>query len=135
MSLNKFYGVVKINSRGQIGIPKQAREDFNFCSGDNLAILVGVLPHSKDAIMLIKADEWYGLPDSAPIKNLKNHKFVGLVKLAERGQIVIPKKLRSKHGIESGMQILVLSHDKTHSLILALLNPDSLGQWASNMIL
>ena len=134
MSLNKFYGVVKVNSRGQIGIPKQTREDFEFSSGDNLALLVGVLPHSKDAMMLMKAEEWYGLPDSAPLKNSKNHEFIGLVKLAERGQIVIPKKIRSQYGIKIGLQILVLSHDKTHSVILALLNQDSLGKWAANMI-
>ncbi len=134
MSLNKFYGVVKVNSRGQIGIPKKTREDFEFSSGDNLALLVGVLPHSKDAMMLMKAEEWYGLPDSAPLKNSKNHEFIGLVKIAERGQIVIPKKIRSQYGIETGLQILVLSHEKTHSVILALLNQKSLGKWASNMI-
>ncbi len=134
MSMNNFYGVVKVNSRGQIGIPKQAREDFDFSSGDNLALLVGGLPHSKDAMMLMKAEAWYGLPDSAPIKNSKNQEFFGLVKLAERGQIVIPKKIRSQHGITVGLQILVLSHEKTNSLILALLNQDSLGKWAANMI-
>ena len=134
MSLNKFYGVVKVNSRGQIGIPKQTREDFEFSSGDNLALLVGVLPHSKDAMLLMKADEWYGIPESAPIKNSKNHEFVCFVKLAERGQIVIPKKIRDKYEIEKGLQILILSHDKTDSVILALLNQDSLGKWAANMI-
>ena len=134
MSMNHFYGVVKANSRGQIGIPKQAREDLGFSSGDNLAFLVGVLPHSTDAIMLMKAEDWYGVPESAPIKNSKNHKFGGLVKLAERGQIVIPKKVREQFGIISGLQILVLSHEKTHSLVLALLNQDALGKWAENMI-
>ncbi|UYP46974.1 hypothetical protein NEF87_003259 [Candidatus Lokiarchaeum ossiferum] len=132
--MNHFYGVAKVNSRGQIGIPKQAREDFALNSGDNLALLVGVLPHSKDAIMLMKAEEWYGVPESAPIKNSKNREFGGLVKLAERGQIVIPKKIREQIGITSGLQILVLSHEKTHSLVLALLNQDAVGKWAENMI-
>ena len=134
MSFNRFYGVVKVNSRGQIGIPKQAREDFNISSGDNIALLVGILPHSKDALMLMKADQWYGLSEATPIKLSKNHEFIGLVKVAERGQIVIPKKVRSQYGIESGLQVLVLSHDRTHSIILALLNQDSLGKWAANMI-
>lgn len=132
--MNNFYGVVKVNSRGQIGIPKQAREDFELISGDNLALLVGVLPHSKDAIMLMKAEEWYGLSDSVPIKNSKNHEFIGLLKIAERGQIVIPKKVREKFSISPGLQILVLSHKKTHSIILALLNQDALGKWAENMM-
>lgn len=134
MSFNKFYGVVKVNSRGQIGIPKQTREDFKISSGDNLALLIGVLPHSKDAMMLVKAEEWYGLLDSAPLKNSKNHEFIGLVKVAERGQIVIPKKIRSQYKIGIGLQILVLSHEKTHSIILALLNQKTLGKWAANMI-
>ncbi len=134
MGMNKFYGVAKINSRGQIGIPKQAREDFEISSGDNLALLIGVLPHSKDALMLMKAEQWFNLSDDTPIKSNINHQFSGLVKIAERGQIVIPKKLRTQLGITSGLQILILSHEKTHSIILALLNQESIGNWAANLI-
>jgi len=134
MGMSKFYGVAKINSRGQIGIPKQAREDFDISSGDNLAILIGVLPHSKDALMLMKAEQWFNLSEDTPIKSSKNHQFSGLVKIAERGQVVIPKKLRTQLGIASGLQILILSHEKTNSIILALLNKDAIGKWAANLI-
>ena len=132
--MNKFYGVVKLNSRSQIGIPKQAREDFKISSGDNLALLMGILPHSKDALMLMKAEQWFSLPEDAPIKNNANHGFSGLVKIAERGQIVIPKKVRLQLGIIPGMQILILSHEKTQGIILAILNQDAIGKWAANLI-
>jgi len=132
--MNKFYGVVKLNSRSQIGIPKQAREDFNISSGDNLALLTGILPHSKDALMLMKAEQWFSLPEDAPINKSTNHEFAGLVKIAERGQIVIPKKVRSQLEITPGVQILILSHEKTHSIILAILNQDSIGKWAANLM-
>lgn len=132
--MNKFYGVVKLNSRSQIGIPKQAREDFQISSGDSLALLMGILPHSKDALMLMKAEQWFSLPDGAPIKNNTKHEFTGLVKIAERGQIVIPKKVRTQLGITPGMQILILSHEKTQSIILAILNQDTIGNWAANLI-
>ncbi len=134
MNMNKFYGVAKINSRGQICIPKQAREDFRIIAGENVALLIGVLPHSKDAMMLLNAEKWYKMPESAPLKNSKNHEFVGLLKVAERGQIVIPKKVRDTLGITQGLQILILSHEKTQSIVLALLNQDAIGKWAENMI-
>ncbi|MHA1612634.1 MAG: AbrB/MazE/SpoVT family DNA-binding domain-containing protein [Promethearchaeota archaeon] len=134
MKLNKFYGVSKLNSRSQIGIPKQAREDFHISSGDNLALLMGILPHSKDALMLMKAEQWFSLSEDAPIKNNANHEFSGLVKMAERGQIVIPKKVRTQLGITLGTQILILSHEKTQGIILAILNQDAIGKWAANLI-
>ncbi|MBI5226132.1 AbrB/MazE/SpoVT family DNA-binding domain-containing protein [Candidatus Micrarchaeota archaeon] len=48
-----FYGSVTVGERGQIVIPKEAREAFNIQPGERL-ILVG---HSKKGLMLAKADE------------------------------------------------------------------------------
>ena len=52
-SSHGFYGSVTVGERGQIVIPKEARDAFNFQPGDRL-ILVG---HSKKGLMLAKADE------------------------------------------------------------------------------
>lgn len=131
---NKFYGVAKFNERGQIVLPKEAREDFHFFPKDSLAILAGVLPHSKDAFLLMKAELWYSLSTSAPIKDIQKHQFGGLVTVADRGQIVIPKTLRDQYHIQEGMQAIILSHEKTHSIIIALLNNDRIGEWANSLI-
>ena len=48
-----FFGSVTVGERGQIVIPKEARETFDIKAGDRL-ILVG---HSKKGLMLAKADE------------------------------------------------------------------------------
>ncbi len=48
-----FYGSVTVGERGQIVIPKEAREAFHIQPGERL-ILVG---HPKKGLMLAKADE------------------------------------------------------------------------------
>lgn len=35
---NKFYGTVKVGERGQIVIPKKARENYDIKAGDSLLI-------------------------------------------------------------------------------------------------
>lgn len=132
--MSKFYGITKVNSRGQIVIPKEARDDFDFFQSENLIMLVGVMSHSKDAMLLMKAERWYRTPETAPIKDEKKHKFGGSSKIAPRGQLVIPKKVREELSIVEGTQILLLSHDKTQSLILAKLNEKTIGEWANNLI-
>ncbi len=48
-----FFGSVTVGERGQIVIPKEAREAFHIQAGERL-ILVG---HPKKGLMLAKADE------------------------------------------------------------------------------
>ncbi|MHA1846230.1 MAG: hypothetical protein ACTSXU_01155 [Promethearchaeota archaeon] len=129
-SENKFYGVTKLNKRGQIVLPKDSREDLAIVPKESLVLLAGVLPHSKDAFLLIKAKEWYTLPDDAPIKDSRKHEFCGHVKVAERGQVVIPKAVRERYKIDAGTYMLVLSHETLHAIILAILNPEQIGSWA-----
>jgi len=47
-----IYGTVKVGERGQIVIPKEAREQFNIKPGDSLI----VLGRGKRGIALVKAD-------------------------------------------------------------------------------
>lgn len=47
-----IYGTVKVGERGQIVIPKEAREQFNIKPGDSLI----VFGRSKRGIALVKAD-------------------------------------------------------------------------------
>jgi len=47
-----IYGTVKVGERGQIVIPKEAREQFNIKPGDSLI----VFGRRKRGIALIKAD-------------------------------------------------------------------------------
>ena len=133
-SNNEYYGVTKISKRGLISIPKKARDDLDISPGTLLVVLAGTDPHSTDAFMILKAEEWYKLPDTAKIKNPQRHKFYGTTKITERGQIVIPKKLRDEKGIANGFQVLILSHKITNGLVLALLNTEKLGGWADQML-
>ena len=47
-----LFGICKVNEKGQIVIPKEAREVFNISVGDNL-ILLG---DTKKGLALVKAD-------------------------------------------------------------------------------
>jgi len=48
-----FYGAVAVGERGQIVIPKEAREDFGIKPGDKLV----VLGKGNRGIVLLKADK------------------------------------------------------------------------------
>ncbi len=51
---NKFmFGICKVNDKGQIVIPKEAREIFNISPGDSLLILGD---KTKGGLALIKTD-------------------------------------------------------------------------------
>ena len=47
-----FYGSVKVGERGQIVIPKKAREEYNIKPGDSLI----VFGDNKKVIKIMKAD-------------------------------------------------------------------------------
>ena len=49
----RFYGAVAVGERGQIVIPKEAREQFGIKSGDKLV----VFGRAGRGIMLVKADK------------------------------------------------------------------------------
>lgn len=49
---DKYIGIAKVGEKGQIVIPKEAREMFDIKSGDSIAILCD----KKRGIALIKAD-------------------------------------------------------------------------------
>lgn len=52
-----IFGTVKVGERGQIVIPKEAREIFSIHSGDTLM----VLGDEKRGIALVKADKFHSL--------------------------------------------------------------------------
>lgn len=53
---NRFIVSVKVGPKGQITIPKEAREMFDIKEGDTLMVLGD---SSKNGIALIKADQFY----------------------------------------------------------------------------
>ncbi len=54
----RIYGIVTVGERGQIVIPKEARDRYNIRPKDKLLILSPPLPHRKKGILvLIKAEE------------------------------------------------------------------------------
>jgi AbrB family looped-hinge helix DNA binding protein len=55
-----MFGICKVGEKGQIVIPKEAREVFNIKSGDSL-ILFG---DAKKGLALVKADVVAGVTDS-----------------------------------------------------------------------
>jgi AbrB family looped-hinge helix DNA binding protein len=60
---------------------------------------------------------------------IKNY---GLTTVGERGQIVIPKKIRNALKIKTGNKFLVFCHDNT---IINLIKPEKFDKIINNMIL
>ncbi len=54
-----IFGVVKIGPKGQIVIPKEARETFKLNTGDSLVVLGDI----NQGIALMKASEFYAVYD------------------------------------------------------------------------
>lgn len=59
MSKNKFVGISKVGEKGQIVIPKEARDMFNINPGDSVIVLCD----KKRGIALVKADIIESLTD------------------------------------------------------------------------
>ena len=49
---NKFVGIAKVGEKGQIVIPKEARDMFNIAPGDSIVVLCD----KEKGIALIKSD-------------------------------------------------------------------------------
>ena len=59
MDKNKFVGICKMGEKGQIVIPKDARDMFNIKPGDSVVILCD----SKKGIAILKSDFLSDLSD------------------------------------------------------------------------
>lgn len=60
MSNKKFIGICKVGEKGQIVIPKEARDMFNIKSGDSIIVLCD----KEKGIALLKADAIENLTDT-----------------------------------------------------------------------
>ena len=56
---NKFVGIAKVGEKGQIVIPKDARDMFNIKSGDSIIVLCD----KEKGIAILKADTIEDLTD------------------------------------------------------------------------
>lgn len=59
MKKNKFIGISKVGEKGQIVIPKEAREMFDIKAGDSIIVLCD----KEKGIALIKAEKIEDLAD------------------------------------------------------------------------
>ena len=59
MSKNKFAGICKVGEKGQIVIPKEARDMFNINPGDSIIVLCDV----NKGIALLKSETIENLAD------------------------------------------------------------------------
>ena len=59
MKRDKFVGISKVGEKGQIVIPKEARDMFDIKSGDSIIVLCDKIK----GIALLKADEIEDLAD------------------------------------------------------------------------
>lgn len=59
MQKNKYVGVCKVGEKGQIVIPKNAREMFDINPGDNVIIL----GDKKKGLAIVKADFFDAITD------------------------------------------------------------------------
>ena len=67
MKKNKFVGISKVGEKGQIVIPKEARDMFNIKSGDSIIVLCD----KAQGIALVKADVIEDLADKVFPKGVK----------------------------------------------------------------
>lgn len=67
MEKDKFVGISKVGEKGQIVIPKEAREMFDIKSGDSIIVLCD----KERGIALVKADIIEGLTDKIMPKGEK----------------------------------------------------------------
>ena len=56
---NKFIGIAKVGEKGQIVIPKEARDMFNIKPGDNVVVLCD----KKKGIAILKSEAFEGAID------------------------------------------------------------------------
>ena len=70
MEKNKFLWTVKVSDKGQIALPKQAREVFNINKGDTL-ILLG---DTKRGIAIAKYDDYLDFANEILSKKDKEDK-------------------------------------------------------------
>lgn len=139
MSRFTLYNVAKINSRGQLVLPKDARTDFSIVPGDKLVCVEGILKHSQDVLLLMKEKNWNELPENSRLSNPNISHLSGTIKVADYGQIVIPKRIREKENLQDGFKILILSmiippHSPDPILFLAFLNDNALDKWLGALI-
>ena len=102
-----LYAAVKVGDRGQIVIPKEARDHFNIKAGDDL-IIVGDL---KKGLGITTHELMKKIEKHHPKKKHEEEKgkyLFGTVKCGESYQIVIPKEARLLFKIEPGTKLLVL---------------------------
>ncbi len=59
MDKNKYVGICKVGEKGQIVIPKEARDMFTIKSGDSIIVLCD----KRKGIALLKAEEIENLTD------------------------------------------------------------------------
>lgn len=59
MDKNKYVGICKVGEKGQIVIPKEARNMFDIKTGDSIIVLCD----KKKGIALVKADVFEDLTD------------------------------------------------------------------------
>ncbi len=59
MDKNKYVGICKVGEKGQIVIPKEARDMFGIKSGDSIIVLCD----KRKGIALLKAEEIENLTD------------------------------------------------------------------------
>ncbi len=64
---------------------------------------------------------------------LRNHQFYGSTTVGERGQIVLPSKLREELGIEAGDKLLVMSMGPEHSKGIMIMKAEVLNEMMAKM--
>ena len=67
MKKDKFVGISKVGEKGQIVIPKEARDMFDIKSGDSIIVLCD----KEQGIALLKADAIEDLVDKVFLKGEK----------------------------------------------------------------
>ncbi len=62
---------------------------------------------------------------------MKDMKFYGSTTVGERGQIVLPAKLRTDFSIKKGDKLLVIGNAESHRIVLV--NPESMSTYLDFM--
>ncbi|MCR5671492.1 MAG: helix-turn-helix domain-containing protein [Butyrivibrio sp.] len=117
--LRRIYGFSQEEIAEKIGISRQAyakwEKGLTIPDVERCALLAGVYDTTVDGLLKTTNEEGIGMVPPPP----KGKNIWGTVAINDRGQIVIPKGVRDKFGLDGGQRLIVLSDEAGIALVPA----------------
>jgi AbrB family looped-hinge helix DNA binding protein len=117
--LRRIHGFSQEDIADKIGISRQAyakwEKGLTIPDVEKCSLLAGVYDTTVDGLLNTNNEDGIGMIPTPP----KGKNIWGAVTVNNRGQIVIPKGVRNKFGLDGGQRLIVLSDEMGMALIPA----------------